>query len=240
MLELESTRLARCARRCGLPRAGAAGAGMAPLCRRRPRMPWPTCATPAGQRRDDPLCPGLSPAPLATFVSRSTPLPQATISARRGAWRVGGARKRRRSDVVILHASAFLRTWKIRAERVVYPSQIILFLVRRLGEGAMRDPAVTGGSSTRLRPIGWAYRHLCATVAEVDQTLGRHDRGYSAPEPQALADRERSGAGLPRWTKRSRGVDDARNGWSVCCAGRKHRSASWPSWPKTSPPWVKG
>jgi enoyl-CoA hydratase/carnithine racemase len=68
------------------------------------------------------------------------------------------------------------------------PSQIIPFVVRRIGEGAARDLAVTGRvidarEALRLGVGG----HFCANTAEVNRTLKAVTDDILQLEPQALA-----------------------------------------------------
>lgn len=113
-------------------------------------------------------------------------LPQATIAVVEGSAVGAGFGMACCSDVVILREDA---RFGIPEPRVGFiPSQIIPFLVRRLGEGPVRDLAVTGrvidaAESYRLG-IG---RHLCATGGEVEATLQSVLDDILRMEPKALA-----------------------------------------------------
>ncbi|MGH9023554.1 MAG: enoyl-CoA hydratase/isomerase family protein [Acidimicrobiia bacterium] len=90
------------------------------------------------------------------------------------------------SDVVILHESA---RFGIPEPKLGFiPSQIIPFLVRRLGEGYARDLAVTG----RVISAAEAYRlglghHLCHTDEEIETVLAGLLDQIGRMEPGALA-----------------------------------------------------
>ena len=113
-------------------------------------------------------------------------LPQATISVVEGSAVGGGFGMACCSDVVILHDSA---RFGVPEPKVGFiPSQIIPFLVRRLGEGPVRDLAVTG----RVIDAGEAYRlgvgrYLCRSGAEVETVLQGLLDDILKMEPAALA-----------------------------------------------------
>jgi isohexenylglutaconyl-CoA hydratase len=97
-------------------------------------------------------------------------LPQATIAIVEGSAVGGGFGMACCSDIVVLHESAAFGMPEPKVGFI--PSQIIPFVVRRIGEGPARDLAVSG------RVIGAAEahrlgvgRHLCATTAELNRTL---------------------------------------------------------------------
>jgi isohexenylglutaconyl-CoA hydratase len=97
-------------------------------------------------------------------------LPQATIAVVEGSAVGGGFGMACCSDIVILHESAVFGMPEPKVGFI--PSQIIPFVVRRIGEGAARDLAVTGrviGAAEALR-LG-VGRHLCANTAELNRTL---------------------------------------------------------------------
>src|SRR6478672_7343025 len=97
-------------------------------------------------------------------------LPQATVSIVEGSAVGGGFGMACCSDVVILHDSA---RFGVPEPKVGFiPSQIIPFVVRRIGEGAARDLAVTG----RVIEAMEAHRlgigsHLCAGTADINRAL---------------------------------------------------------------------
>src|ERR1700761_4704936 len=97
-------------------------------------------------------------------------LPQATIAVVEGSAGGGGFGMACCSDVVILHDSA---RFGVPEPKVGFiPSQILPFVARRIGQGALRDLAVTGrvidpAEALRLG-IG---RHRCSTTADLAKTL---------------------------------------------------------------------
>jgi isohexenylglutaconyl-CoA hydratase len=94
------------------------------------------------------------------------------------------------ADVVLLHASA---RFGVPEPRVGFiPSQIIPFLVRRLGEGPVRELAVTG----RVIDADEAWRlgigrFRCTDEAEIAGTLKGLLDDILKMEPQALATAKR-------------------------------------------------
>ena len=90
------------------------------------------------------------------------------------------------SDVVILHDSA--RFGMPEPKVVFIPSQIIPFVVRRIGEGAARDLAVTGRviDAVEAHRLG-VGRHLCATTADISRALRAAVDDIMKLEPEALA-----------------------------------------------------
>ena len=113
-------------------------------------------------------------------------LPQATIAIVEGSAVGGGFGMACCSDVVILHDSA---KFGLPEPRVGFiPSQVIPFVVRRLGEGPARDLAVTGRviDAAEARRLGIG-RHLCRSAAEIDATLRALLDDILKMEPQALA-----------------------------------------------------
>jgi isohexenylglutaconyl-CoA hydratase len=74
------------------------------------------------------------------------------------------------SDIVVLHESA--RLGMPEPKWGFIPSQILPFVVRRLGEGATRDLAVTGRviDAAEAHRLGLG-RHLCNNTAEINRTL---------------------------------------------------------------------
>jgi enoyl-CoA hydratase/carnithine racemase len=90
------------------------------------------------------------------------------------------------SDVVILHESAGFGMPEPKVGFI--PSQIIPFVVRRIGEGPARDLAVTGrvidGREAHRLGIG---RHFCANTAEINRTLKAVLDDVLRLEPEAVA-----------------------------------------------------
>lgn len=165
-------------------------------------------------------------------------LPQATISVVEGSAVGGGFGMACCSDIVILQKSA---RFGVPEPRVGFiPSQIIPFLVRRLGEGPVRDLAVSGrvidGVEAHRLGVG---RHLCATGEEAEASLRELIQDIVKMEPHALAAAKRLVQSCA--TKDDRAVlDDAAESLvgllrrPEAAAGIRHFMA------KTSPPWAKG
>jgi isohexenylglutaconyl-CoA hydratase len=113
-------------------------------------------------------------------------LPQATVAVVEGSAVGGGLGIACCSDVVILHESARFGMPEPKAGFI--PSQIIPFVVRRIGEGAARDLAVTA----RVIDGKEAYRlgigaHFCANTADLNRTMKAVTDDILRLEPQALA-----------------------------------------------------
>jgi isohexenylglutaconyl-CoA hydratase len=117
-------------------------------------------------------------------------LPQATISIVEGSAVGGGFGMACCSDVVILHDSAKFGLPEPKWGFI--PSQVIPFVVRRLGEGAARDLAVTGRviDAAEAHRLGIG-RYLCRSAAEIDASLQGLVDDILKMEPQALATAKR-------------------------------------------------
>jgi isohexenylglutaconyl-CoA hydratase len=137
--------------------------------------------------------PRTGPDPLAAnyrifgkVLTRLNQLPQAVVSVVEGPAVGGGFGMVCCSDVVILSRSAKFGIPEPRSGFI--PSQVLPFLVRRLGEGTVRYLAVTGAivDAAGARRLGLG-QHLCATATGLDRTLKTvlHDIGRM--EPDALA-----------------------------------------------------
>ena len=117
-------------------------------------------------------------------------LPLAVVAMVEGSAVGGGLGMACCSDVVILHESA--RFGMPEPKWGFIPSQILPFVVRRVGEGAARDLAVTGrvidGEEALRLGIG---RHLCRNMAELTRTLRAVLDDILKLEPQALATAKR-------------------------------------------------
>ncbi len=113
-------------------------------------------------------------------------LPQATVAIVEGSAVGGGFGMACCSDVVILHESA--RFGVPEPKWGFIPSQILPFLVRRMGEGAARDLVVTGRviDAAEAHRLGIG-RHLCANTADLNRTLKGVLDDILKLEPQALA-----------------------------------------------------
>ncbi len=117
-------------------------------------------------------------------------LPQATIAVVEGSAVGGGFGMACCSDVVILHDSA---RFGLPEPKVGFiPSQVIPFVVRRLGEGPARDLAVTGRviDAAEAHRLGIG-RYLCRTTAELGVSLRGLLDDLLKMEPQALATAKR-------------------------------------------------
>ena len=113
-------------------------------------------------------------------------LPQATVAVVEGSAVGGGLGMACCSDVVILHESA--RLGMPEPKWGFIPSQILPFVVRRVGEGAARDLAVTGRviDATEAQRLGIG-RQFCANTAELNRTLKAVLDDILKLEPEALA-----------------------------------------------------
>src|SRR3990167_1275906 len=134
-------------------------------------------------------------------------LPQATIAVVEGSAVGGGFGMACCSDVVILHDSA---KFGLPEPKVGFiPSQVIPFVVRRLGEGPARDLAVTGRviDAVEARRLGIG-RHLCHSAAEADATLRALLDDILKMEPRALATAKRLALACAREDDRAV-LDDA-------------------------------
>jgi isohexenylglutaconyl-CoA hydratase len=94
------------------------------------------------------------------------------------------------SDVVIVHRSAKFGIPEPRWGFI--PSQVLPYLVRRLGEGAVRHLAVTGAiiDAAGARQTGLGH-FLCATRPALDRALADVLRDIGRMEPDALATAKR-------------------------------------------------
>ena len=113
-------------------------------------------------------------------------LPQATIAVVEGSAVGGGFGMACCSDVVILHESA--RFGMPEPKVGFIPSQIIPFVVRRIGPGPARDLAVTGRviDAAEARRLG-VGSHLCAGIADINRALKAVLDDVLRLEPQAMA-----------------------------------------------------
>ncbi len=163
-------------------------------------------------------------------------LPQATVAIVEGSAVGGGFGMACCSDVVLLHDSARFGMPEPKAGFI--PSQIIPFVVRRLGEGPARDLAVTG----RVIDAREAHRlgvgsHFCANTAELNRTLKTVTDDILRLEPQALATVKRLVLGCAIADDRAV-LDDAAESLvrllrrPQAAEGMRHFMA------KTSPPWA--
>ena len=113
-------------------------------------------------------------------------LPQATVAIVEGSAVGGGFGMACCSDIVVLHESA--RFGMPEPKWGFIPSQILPFVVRRVGEGAARDLAVTGRivDAAEAHRLGIG-RHLCHNTAELNRTMKAVVDDVLKLEPNALA-----------------------------------------------------
>ncbi|UYN97508.1 MAG: enoyl-CoA hydratase/isomerase family protein [Enhydrobacter sp.] len=113
-------------------------------------------------------------------------LPQATVAVVEGSAVGGGFGMACCSDVVILHSSA---RFGLPEPKVGFiPSQVIPFTVRRLGEGPVRDLAVTGRLLTAEDALSLGVgRYLCRSSEEIETVLSDLLHDIVKMEPSALA-----------------------------------------------------
>jgi len=113
-------------------------------------------------------------------------LSQATVAIVEGSAVGGGFGMACCSDVVILHESA--RFGMPEPKVGFIPSQIIPFVVRRVGEGVSRDLAVTGRviDAAEARRLGIGS-HLCAGTADINRALKAVLDEVLRQEPRAVA-----------------------------------------------------
>ena len=165
-------------------------------------------------------------------------LPQATIAVVEGSAVGGGFGMACCSDVVILHDSA--RFGMPEPKVGFIPSQIVPFVARRIGQGPLRDIAVT----SRLIDADEAVRlgvgrHRCSTIADIARTLRGLIEDILKGEPQAVATAKRLVRSAPTSDDRAL-LDDAAE--SLVGLLRQPQAAEGIKAfkAKTSPPWAKG
>jgi isohexenylglutaconyl-CoA hydratase len=164
-------------------------------------------------------------------------LPLATIAVVEGVAVGGGFGMACCSDVVILHEGA--RFGMPEPKVGFIPSQIIPFVVRRIGEGAARDLAVTGRviDAAEAHRLG-VGRHLCANMADLNRTLRAAVDDIFKLEPQALATVKR--LALACATGEDRAVLDDAAESLVGLLRRPEASKGIEAFlTKTAPPWAK-
>lgn len=125
-------------------------------------------------------------APYRSFgevLERLNRLPQALIAVVEGPAVGGGLGMVCCSDVVILHPSAKLGIPEPRSGFI--PSQMLPFLVRRVGEGAARYLAVTGTLMDAETALQAGLAHFIS--ANVDEKLAQILADVCRMEPDALA-----------------------------------------------------
>ncbi len=113
-------------------------------------------------------------------------LPQAVISAVEGPAIGGGFGMVCCSDVVIVHENARLGIPEPRVGFI--PSQIIPFIVRRIGEGATRHLAVTGTTLSGIEAVEAGIgRKLVHSEFEMNNAIDETLENVRRMEPAALA-----------------------------------------------------
>ncbi len=146
-----------------------------------------------GAMSDMPPKPAAGPDPLVAsyrmfgdVLAKLNQLPQAVVAVIQGAAVGGGFGMACCSDVVILHRSAKFGIPEPRSGFI--PSQILPFLVRRLGEGAVRHLAVTGAilDARSAKRLGLG-QFLCATAGALERSLDAVLADVGRMEPDALA-----------------------------------------------------
>lgn len=184
----------------------------------------------------DPLVPGYRQFGEALLALNH--LPQATVAVVEGSAVGGGFGMACCSDVVILHESA--RFGMPEPKVGFIPSQIVPFVVRRIGEGPARDLAVTGrviDAAQALRlGIGGC---ICANTADLNRTLKAVIDDVLRLEPQAVATAKR--LVLACATEDDREVlDDAAESLVGLLRRPQAKQGIEAFMAKTSPPWAKG
>jgi isohexenylglutaconyl-CoA hydratase len=165
-------------------------------------------------------------------------VPQPVIAVIEGSAVGGGFGMACCSDIVILHESA---RFGLPEPKVGFiPSQILPFIVRRIGEGPTRDLAVTGrvidGHEAHRLGVG---RHLCATMDDLDRALKAAIDDVLKLEPQALSAVKR--LVLSTATSDDGAVLDAAADSLVGLLRRPEASEGIRAFmDKTAPPWAKG
>ena len=150
-----------------------------------------------GAMSDLPPKPRSGPDPLVAnyrlfgkVLAKLNRLPQAVVSVVEGPAVGGGFGMVCCSDVVILHRSAKFGIPEPRSGFI--PSQVLPFLVRRLGEGAVRHLAVTGtiAGAAEAQRLGLG-QYFCASAAGIERALKTVLRDIGKMEPDALATAKR-------------------------------------------------
>lgn len=150
-----------------------------------------------GAMSDMPARPRKGPDPLVAsyrvfgrVLARLNRLPQAVISVVEGPAVGGGFGMVCCSDVAILHRSARFGVPEPRSGFI--PSQILPFVVRRIGEGAARALAVTGAiiDAQEARRLG-VGQFVCASTSALERRLLAVLQDVGRMEPDALATAKR-------------------------------------------------
>ena len=123
-------------------------------------------------------------------LAKLNALSQAVVSVVEGPAVGGGFGMVSCSDVVILHRSAKFGIPEPRSGFI--PSQVLPFLVRRLGEGTVRYLSVTGAiaDAKAAQRLGLG-QYLCASARGLERALKAVLRDVGKMEPEALASAKR-------------------------------------------------
>lgn len=165
-------------------------------------------------------------------------LPQAVISVVEGPAVGGGFGMVCCSDVVILHRSAKFGIPEPRSGFI--PSQVLPFLVRRLGEGVVRYLAVTGAiaDAATAQRLGLGQQ-LCASAVSIERALKTVLRDVGRMEPDAFATAKR--LTLMCATNSDEAVMDCASVELVRLLRRPEALAGMRAFlKKTLPPWARG
>jgi len=137
-----------------------------------------------------PPAPACGPDPLVApyryfgdVLERLNSMPQAVVAVVEGPAVGGGLGMVCCADVVIAHPSAKLGIPEPRSGFI--PSQMLPFLVRRVGQGPARYLAVTGSVIDAQAALQMRLAHFA--TAEVDEKLAQILREVCRMEPDALA-----------------------------------------------------
>lgn len=132
----------------------------------------------------DPLLPAYRR--FGDFMLALNALPVATIALVEGVAAGGGFGMACATDVTILGPGARFAIPEPRAGFI--PSQILPFIVRRIGEGAARDLAVTGRTVDAAEALRMGIgQRLCPDAAAAEEELARALDDIARMEPTALA-----------------------------------------------------
>jgi isohexenylglutaconyl-CoA hydratase len=164
-------------------------------------------------------------------------LPQATLAIVEGSAVGGGFGMACCSDIVVLHDSA--RFGMPEPKWGFIPSQIIPFVVRRVGEGPARDLAVTG----RVIDAVEAHRlgiggYLCGNTVELTRTVRSVIDDVLKLEPQALAAAKRLVMSCATADDRAV-LDDAAAALVGLLRRPEAREGMKAFMAKTAPPWLR-
>jgi isohexenylglutaconyl-CoA hydratase len=123
---------------------------------------------------------------FGNVLQRLNQLPQAVVAVVEGPAVGGGLGMACCADVVLLHGSAKLGIPEPRAGFI--PSQILPFLVRRMGEGVVRHLAVTGAilNAPEAQRAGLG-QVVCRSTSALERALAGVLRDIGRMEPDALA-----------------------------------------------------